>query len=79
MVLRIVTESGGLAFEHIFGEYGLPRAILSDNGSAIGSPGLALTGDRCKQVFGFHLLPTPNVRRSAVSPRLQVWQSLRMP
>jgi transposase InsO family protein len=30
-----------LAFERIFGEYGLPRAILSDNGSPFGSPGLA--------------------------------------
>ena len=29
------------AFERIFREYGLPRAILSDNGSPFGSPGLA--------------------------------------
>jgi transposase InsO family protein len=29
------------AFEGIFREYGLPRAILSDNGSPFGSPGLA--------------------------------------
>jgi transposase InsO family protein len=29
------------SFERIFGEYGLPRAILSDNGSPFGSPGLA--------------------------------------
>lgn len=29
------------AFERIFCEYGLPRAILSDNGSPFGSPGLA--------------------------------------
>ena len=29
------------AFERIFGEYGLPGAILSDNGSPFGSPGLA--------------------------------------
>jgi hypothetical protein len=29
------------AFERIFREYGLPRAILSDNGSLFGSPGLA--------------------------------------
>ena len=28
-------------FERIFREYGLPRAILSDNGSPFGSPGLA--------------------------------------
>lgn len=28
------------AFERIFREYGLPRAILSDNGSPFGSPGL---------------------------------------
>ncbi|MBV8895652.1 MAG: transposase family protein, partial [Acidobacteriaceae bacterium] len=29
------------AFERIFREHGLPRAILSDNGSPFGSPGLA--------------------------------------
>jgi putative transposase len=29
------------SFERIFREYGLPRAILSDNGSPFGSPGLA--------------------------------------
>ena len=29
------------AFERIFREFGLPRAILSDNGSPFGSPGLA--------------------------------------
>jgi len=29
------------AFERIFRKYGLPRAILSDNGSPFGSPGLA--------------------------------------
>ncbi len=29
------------AFERVFSEYGLPRAILSDNGSPFGSPGLA--------------------------------------
>jgi putative transposase len=29
------------AFERLFREYGLPRAILSDNGSPFGSPGLA--------------------------------------
>ena len=29
------------AFERIFQEFGLPRAILSDNGSPFGSPGLA--------------------------------------
>jgi transposase InsO family protein len=29
------------AFQRIFREYGLPRAILSDNGSPFGSPGLA--------------------------------------
>src|SRR5262249_1175098 len=29
------------AFERVFGEYGLPLAILSDNGSPFGSPGLA--------------------------------------
>jgi len=29
------------AFERVFREYGLPRAILSDNGSPFGSPGLA--------------------------------------
>ena len=29
------------AFERTFREYGLPRAILSDNGSPFGSPGLA--------------------------------------
>ena len=29
------------AFERIFREYGLPKAILSDNGSPFGSPGLA--------------------------------------
>src|SRR6185295_5272052 len=28
-------------FERVFREYGLPRAILSDNGSPFGSPGLA--------------------------------------
>ena len=27
-------------FERVFGEFGLPRAILSDNGSPFGSPGL---------------------------------------
>src|SRR6266699_188345 len=29
------------AFERVFRTYGLPRAILSDNGSPFGSPGLA--------------------------------------
>ena len=29
------------AFERVFREYGLPKAILSDNGSPFGSPGLA--------------------------------------
>jgi hypothetical protein len=29
------------AFERIFREYGLPRAILPDSGSPFGSPGLA--------------------------------------
>lgn len=37
------TQSGHTrqVFERVFREYGLPRAILSDNGSPFGSPGLA--------------------------------------
>jgi transposase InsO family protein len=69
------------AFERIFHKYGLPRSILSDNGSPFGSPGLArlsrlsLWWIRLGIRMDASCQGTPS--RTARSPVAAIWQKQR--